>query len=254
MTMVPTAAAPSPALAGRPLPYVEVLCPTCGEVLRHRILRTRSPDRDAEGGRPPRAVQGVARCSRCGGVHPFRLNLPGVTRVRVILSEGRSSESFQIPWDPSREVMVGSRLTLRGRPVKVLRVEDQEGRSLSRSRADRLRAVWAVPWERVRVPVSVPEGHKTRVLIWETVPGRAITIGEEFSLSGEPLRVVGFHGQGHKEDRPGRSLPAEEIKRVYARSGGRGTPERTAPVYPRRVSPSPGPRARARKPPGGRSA
>lgn len=252
--MVPTQSVAPPALAGRPLPHVEVLCPTCGEVLRHRVLRTRSPDRETEGGRPPRAVQGVARCSRCGGVHPFRLELPRVGRVRVILSEGRSSESFQIPWDPSREVAVGSRLTLRGRPVKILRVEDEAGRSLSRGRAEHLRAVWAVPWERVRVPVSVPEGRNTRVLVWETAPGRAITIGEEISLAGETLRVVGFHGQGHKEDRTGRSLPAEEIKRVYARRGTGGTPGKDDRIYSRRASPLPGPRARALKPPGGRSA
>lgn len=252
--MAPTDSSP-PASPGAPLiQHVDVLCPTCGEVLRHRVLRARSPARGAEDGRPPRALQGVGRCSRCGGVHPFRLELPRVTHVRVILSEGRASESWSIAWDPAREIVVGSRLSLRGRRVKILRVEDREGRSLSRGPADRLRAVWAVPWERVRVPVSVPEGRKTRVLTWETVPGRAITVGEEFSLGGEPLRVVGFHGQGHKEDRPGRSLPAEEIKRVYARPGGRGTPDTTYPTTSRRASPAAGPMGRALKPPGGRTA
>jgi uncharacterized Zn finger protein len=243
---------PPTAPEATPLQSVEVLCPTCGKILRHRVLRTRSPPANSGVARPPRAVQGVGRCSKCGAVHPFRLELPRTARIRVVLSEGRTSESWDLSWDPAREVAVGAHLSLRGRRVKVLRVEDRQGRSLPRGTVDRLRAVWVVPWERVRVPVSVPEGRKTRVLTWETPPGRPITVGEEFSLAGEPLRVVGFHGQGHKEDRPGRSLPAEEIKRVYARPGGHA-PEGGA-YFASARRPAAGPAGRAVKPPGGRTA
>jgi uncharacterized Zn finger protein len=148
--------------------------------------------------------------------------------IRVIVSEGRTSESFQVPYPGDRPLELEDRPVLRGRPLRILRLEGREGQSLRSARPDEIRAVWAVPGDRVRIPVSIPLGARTRVVHWEVRPEDPVTVGMSFVVAGEKLFVSGYHGGGHREDRKGRSLPALEVKRIYAKA------ERTGPPVPER--------------------
>lgn len=207
---------PAPGVHSLDLP-----CPTCGEVLRHRVLHVRgsAPPSSPKAKRTP--LEGVARCLRCRTTHPFTLTPRLLSTVTVIVSDGPRSRRTSISWPPERRIDGETTLRLFGRPVRVARIEVAEQRSAASALPSEIVALWTVPTDVVHLNVSLREGARTLPLHYSVKADVPLRVGGTFRVEGEPFEIVGLRGRGRTFHEPGEELPAREVQRVYARRAER---------------------------------
>jgi uncharacterized Zn finger protein len=199
---------PTPAV-GR-LGAATLFCEHCGRATAHRILRVR-PDS------APGAMRGIARCRECRFTHPFESVPPALAELRLIVSDGPKSESEVIRLPRLQRLGVDEELPRAATPVRIRRLEDHGGASVSSARAFELSAVWASRDEGAVVPVSIAEGARTFAARIRLPHGTRLAVGEQVVVESEPVEVVGLRANGRTWRRIGDAFPADEVDRVYGR-------------------------------------
>lgn len=200
------------------LSIVEIPCPTCGRVERHRVVHLRGGPSSSTGRRGPRPrIEGVARCLRCRTSHAFVLEPRPRTRVNVILSEGPVSSRHVLSIPASRILAVGDPLTVGGRPAEIHRLEGPQARSLARGTPKELVAIWTIPTDQAHVRLSLLRGATVKPLHLLLPPDQELRVGDLLSLGEEQVMIVGLRGRGHTTHEPGAALPAREVQRAYVR-------------------------------------
>ncbi len=201
-----------------PIQTLELLCPSCNEVLRHRVVHVRAgPEGEARrGGGGP--LQGIARCSRCHLPHPFSIAPKTLHRVSVVVSEGPESVHTDLELPPEKMLELDGTLRVHGRPVRISRIEGPQARNLYRSLPEGIVTLWTVPTDELHLRVSVLERDRTRPLHLLAKGDQEFAVGDELRIDEERLEIVGLRGRGTTLREIGESLEAREVQRIYARS------------------------------------
>jgi uncharacterized Zn finger protein len=209
---MPIRAAPPkrrPAADASAIRAATIYCEVCGAATPHRVLRVTAA---SSGG-----VEGIARCNTCRWTHPFQ-EIPPVRReIWVVRSEGPSSTRRRVSVPPDLELQLHEPFPGLEPPAIVRRIEGHDGATLRVARPAQIATVWAVPDRPPGIPVSLIFGRITRAERWAPDPGVVVTVGDPLEIDGYPTFVVGFRGRARTWRRPGDSLPAAEVTRVYAR-------------------------------------
>jgi uncharacterized Zn finger protein len=210
--MMPVAKAPG-AKRARPSPAAirsaTMSCEVCGTETPHRILRVAAA---SAGG-----VEGIARCNTCRWTHPFKETAPVLREVWVIRSDGPSSVRVRTSLPPGTEVRLHEPFPGSDPPTIVRRIEAPDGKLKRVALPSEIATVWTVLDRRSEVPVSLILGRITRRSLWSPPPGSVITVGERLNVDGSPTFIVGFRARARTWRRPGDSMAAEEVTRIYAR-------------------------------------
>lgn len=204
------------------LSLIEIMCPTCGKVERHRVVHVRSgpTGKSASSSKSlasSRRVEGVARCLHCRTSHSFVLEPRPRARLSVIVSEGPLSDRHTISIPRSRTLTVGDPLTVAGRPVEIRRLEGPQDRSLPRGRPEDIVTVWTVPTDQAHVRISLLRGARVTPLHLLLPPEQELRVGQRLSLGEEEVMIVGLRGRGRTWHDPGATLRASETQRAYVR-------------------------------------
>ncbi|MDE1819815.1 MAG: hypothetical protein KGJ23_02355 [Euryarchaeota archaeon] len=196
------------------LNILELPCPNCGEVLRHRVLHVKGHAKAPA----PGTLEGIARCMRCHTSHPFGVSPRVLDRVSVMVSEGPQSLRSHVDLPADRVLDLEGTLRVDGRPVRIARIEGREARNLPRARPRDIVALWTVPTDELHLRLSVVEGARTRPLHL-LVPGRhELRVGDVLEVEGENIEITGLRGRGRTFHDPGAMLPAREVQRIYGRT------------------------------------
>jgi len=194
-----------------PAPPVHALsleCPFCGKTSQHRVLHVQAY-------REGVTMEGVARCSLCRASHPFQI-LTKETKVRVILSEGAQSKRIALPFPPDRRLKRGDTLGLEGRKYLVSKIETQGTPSAKEALAKEIRALWAVPGDRVTLKISVTTGSETTPVSLRVRPEKPVHVGDRLVVDGNLLFISALRMGGRTLRERGMGGEAGEVQRAYA--------------------------------------
>ncbi|MES3518258.1 MAG: HVO_0476 family zinc finger protein [Natronomonas sp.] len=199
---------------------VAVVCPACSadDATPHELLN--------DGG------QATVRCSDCGHVHKTSIERETTVERRVVVSQdGESTEMFlDVP--PGETLSVGDEfLAESDEAILTARVTDLElvdGERVDSATATEVKTVWSRAVGNVAVRLTLhPKdgGHDESRSLKLQVPGdETFVVGETHELGGEEFTVerllVADDAEGYYRDgyeHPGDSVPAKDIKRLYAR-------------------------------------
>ena len=199
---------------------VGVSCPACSpetEVV-HEVL---SP-----GG------QATVRCRECGHVHKTQLPRSTTHEVRAVVSFGDESErtTTNVPVDETLRVGEEFVAKLPEGPtgVRITSLEIADGQRVEHANAESIGTIWTRAVDNVSVPVTIHpatgdrEGTKSETYY---LPGdERVTVGEGIPHLDESIRIEHIVLRGdaiaydrEKIDTRGDSVPAKDVKRVYAR-------------------------------------
>ena len=184
-------------------------CEVCGAETPHRVLRVSA---GSAGG-----IEGIARCSTCRWTHPFKETAPVQREVWVIRSDGPHSVRERVALAPGTEVRQHELFPGAVPPTIVRRIEAVDGSLKRVAAASEIATVWTVRDRSHEVPVSLILGRITRRRSWVAPEGSVITVGDRFDLDGSPTFIIGFRARTRTWRRPGDSMPASEVTRIYAR-------------------------------------
>lgn len=187
-------------------------CENCDEETPHRILRM------AEVKPGPHAhLSGTARCRRCELTHRFDIVPPPAVEVAVVVSDGPRSSPRRLRVPANVRIELGGHLPANEEHLEVKRIETHSGRSISSGRPKEISTLWVTKDVGAVVAISVVEGART----WAerlTLPRETrLTVGDQITVRGQPLRIVGLRARGRTWRLPEDGFDADEVQRVYAR-------------------------------------
>jgi uncharacterized Zn finger protein len=200
-------------------------CENCGTDTHHRILRLDRTSRTKRG-----RVRGIARCRECRWTHPFESVAAETVAVVQILSLGRTSERSRIELPSHLLLEVGGSLPGSDGPMRVQRIDTQDGRQVPAASSDEVATVWVVRDVGATVRVSIVEGRKTRTARLAVPRDTRYTVGDRATVEGARLEIAALRARGRTWRHPGDTFAAEEVQRLYCRPVVSGPP-------PRRPSP-----------------
>ena len=196
----------------------EILCEVCGRPTPHRILRL---DPLASGERTG-PIQGIARCRECRTTHRFRAEPARSLDVAVVLSNGPTSTRSKARLPLGQSLRVGEVADVGGAPLRVLRLDRTDGRSVREARVRELATVWATSELTPSVAVSIVEGRRTRSVRVTLPPDQRVEVEGPFEVEGRSYVVTAVRARGRTWRLAPDGFPAGEVDRVYVRR--RATP------------------------------
>lgn len=183
-------------------------CPSCGEVVPHRVLRGKI------GGKDEIVFEGVVRCSKCDAVSNVVTREPKPISVPLVVSWLDRSEKTSLEFAPDEDVTVGEELDLGDTRIEVTAI-DSGGRRVPGASAKEIGTVWAKRIDQVRVKFSVNKGNRTVPHDVLAAPDEEFEVGEIVDL-GKARAVVHHIRTRQRTIRQGR-VRADEIVRMYGR-------------------------------------
>ncbi|MEM0129167.1 MAG: HVO_0476 family zinc finger protein [Thermoplasmata archaeon] len=207
----PDGAPSPPGLAA--LHSAEIWCEVCGRRTPHRIVHL-----PRQGPGLPRSLSGVARCRRCGSVHPFRVpRAEPPLALPVVLSDGPRSSRVSVDLSPGTPLRVGEVLPgLRPRAI-VRAIERADRRRIPMARADAVATVWAEVDTGPVLRIAIVEGRTTRSARLPLPGGSEVEVGQRVRVGGVEIVLERIRARGHTHDRPGERFAIEEVERAYGR-------------------------------------
>lgn len=190
-------------------------CPSCGEVVPHRVLRGKI------GGKDEIVFEGVVKCSKCDTVSNLVTREPKPIQVPLVVSWLEKSEKTSLEFSPEEDVSVGEELDLGDTRIKITAIESG-GRRVPGACAKDVATLWAKRTDQVRVKFSVNKGNRTVPHEVLAAPDEEFEVGEIVDL-GKERAVVHHIRTGQRTVTRGR-VRADAIVRMY----GRRVRERTS--------------------------
>ncbi len=190
---------------------VYVPCPSCGEEELHTVLK------GEVGTRGDVTLDATVKCRACSHVHQVTLREPGDRQVPIVVSVGEESNRSTIQLPRDAVVEVGDQLVVDGREVLVTAVELQGGNRPEHAAVEDIGTLWAKDHETVTLKFSINRTQRTEPREMEVRPDKVVAVGDEVDLVGERLRVHAIKVEENMLRDRGKSAPATDIVRVYAR-------------------------------------
>lgn len=190
---------------------VYVACPTCDDEELHTVLK------GEVGTRGDYTLDATVRCRTCDHIHHVTLREPGDREVPIIVSRGDESTRTRIPLPRDEHVETGDKLVVDGRQVLVTAVESQDGRRPPTAPVEDIQTLWAKDHESVTLKFSINRVQRTEPREMDVRPEMEVAVGDEMDLGGQRYRVHAIKVEGKMLRDEGKSAPAEDIVRVYAR-------------------------------------
>lgn len=161
------------------------------------------------------------KCRSCGAVSNQVFAEMGQISVRLIISRDAESESTILKLDPTDILEVGQEIYLDNERIKITSLEipvKTGSKRVNKAEGKDITTIWAMNYDTINVGVSINQGMKTI--------SRRITVPpEEEFIVGDDMYVDGLHVLIHKimdvdgrRLRPGESVQAADIKRIYAKA------------------------------------
>lgn len=189
-----------------------VACDNCGRETPHRVLNL-----DRRAYRSGFGARGVARCRECGWTHPFEVRFLSDVTVATVISDGPKSLRRETRLPSGKRVQVGSDVPGSSEPMRILRIDDREGRQVPSAVSSEIRTLWVRPDRGAILPVSVVQGRRTWSTRLTMPPDALIAVGTELRIDDTRIRVVALRVRGTNSRRVGDGFRAQEIQRVYGR-------------------------------------
>ena len=199
---------------------VAATCPSC------------SPDADTVHEVLKPAGQATVRCTDCGHVHKTSIEEPETVTRDVIVSQGGESFTATVETEADQSVEVGEEFVLETEEailvVRVTSLELPENRRVEQAVARDVETFWTRAVDNVSVNVTLhPKDGKadqTRSITLQLPGDEEFEVGEtvnygdeEFTVEGIQVRTDVADYEFTKFDHEGDTVPAKDVKRVYAR-------------------------------------
>lgn len=189
-----------------------LVCDNCARETPHRLLRIDPRARDSRS-----QTSGVARCRVCGWTHRFEIRLVSEVAVGEVISEGPTSVHRTVHLPSGQRLRVGSAVPGSSEPLKIVRIDDRQGRRVPSASSDEVATLWVRPDRFPAVPVSIVEGRRTRSTRVPMDPEAPIVVGAELQVEGVRVRIDSVRARGASWRRLGDAFSAREVQRVYGR-------------------------------------
>lgn len=188
---------------------LNVMCPGCGELSLHTVLK----GRQSRGGAVI-TVDATVQCEECQRVHHVIHREAAPVDVLVIISKGSVSRKAKVQLALDEDIEVGEAFIVEGMNCKLSGIDDIQGRRVDAARVADVKTLWMKEFEDMLVKWAINLGHKTITKVVPARPEDAFTVGEE-RVFGR-LRVT-VHAIKTEEKLLRRgSADAGEIVRVFA--------------------------------------
>jgi len=185
-----------------------VECPVCGEKTSHAVLGGR-----VEGKRRI-VMHPSVKCCVCSHVHTVELVEEHAIEIPILISWMDTTERSTLTIGPSEPLEVGDEVYVGGERLIVTSLEVND-RRVSKASADKISAIWAKKFDKVRLKISLD--YRGKVLSKEllAVPEEEFAIGDEIGLDGRDAVITSIR-TGRRTLKKG-MVPAREIVRIYAK-------------------------------------
>lgn len=185
-------------------------CPNCDDpelkdVLKGKLVITKEST----------LFRAKLKCRSCSNVYDVELEQPADVEVPLVVSEGAESFKTKTYLQPETRVRVGDVIHDDDVPLKITSIEKEDKR-LQEAFPKDITTIWAVKFDKVRVPVSINKGRKTISKTIEVPPDEVFIVGDRIELDRSWLAI-------HKIKTADRVLhvdqeaEAKDIVRIYAK-------------------------------------
>ncbi|NYT02913.1 MAG: hypothetical protein GKC10_09195 [Methanosarcinales archaeon] len=182
---------------------LEIFCPSCDDQTPHSVIKSARED--------------LVKCEECGTVHPVRRERTRLTTVKVIVSRGGTSRSYQVTIPAEDELVVGQEMLVDDGVDDVVLAELTSLETDKRERkalAGDVRTAWARAVDQVVVKVAVQRGGKTRSFNVSVVGTRTFRVGDVEQIEGTRYLIKNIKlREGSFTD----SAEAKDIVRIWGR-------------------------------------
>jgi len=182
--------------------YLE--CPTCGEVTLHEVVHGTSTGH---------ALVVDAKCRTCGTVSHQAVKAAEVLKVPVVVSAGAESVRTTIEAEAEEVITVGEELLVDGTAVLVKSIEVGHEQRAQSAPASKVKTVWTVRYDSVKVKFSINEGPRTKMAETDAAPDEEFTVGDIVEAAGITSVIHSIKTRGGPVRRG--SVAARDIVRVY---------------------------------------
>lgn len=182
-------------------------CPNCGERTLHEVLKGRI-------GRKRMVMEATVRCKECGQTHPEVIKEEKPVEVPVIVSDQGESRKERLELEYGEVLGVEDELFV-GDTYVVITAIESDGRRVRRAPADRIDAVWAKRFDKIKVKISVNKGQKTHPAEIFAMPDEEFYIGDIIP-AGRDRAVIHRMKTIRGIVRDG-GVEARDVVRIYAK-------------------------------------
>lgn len=190
-------------------------CPDCGQVTEHTILRAKLGNSN---------VTGTFKCNECGRVFTGTIRLPKKLEVKVLISNGDTTETAQTVLMEDEVVALGDEFDLDdGRHVCITHIDADDDKQRKKCNAPEVRTLWVKDYDVLHVKVSVNDYKKTYPMYVEADPDDEFVIGMTMHFD---IWDCVIHAIKTKRSLIRRgSAEARDVVRIYAKIRHRGQGE-----------------------------
>ncbi len=195
---------------------IDIECPSCSprEEVGHEVLK--------EGQSP------LARCMKCGQVHPVKIKTPKNVSLRVIVSKMDTSNTFKTDLDSETVLQVDDELVVDDEetgmvcPILITSLE-AGGKRVNAGIAEEIETVWGRAIDEITVKFSAQEGTEKTDVVEKRVPGDyEFVVGAEERVGNTRLFITKIKVRdGLFRSRKGDVVLAKYVKRIFAKKGRR---------------------------------
>ena len=153
--------------------YLE--CPDCEDVTAHDVLK---------GKLGKSSLDATLRCEECNRVSTRVIELPKIIKVKIVVSEGRTSEASEMELESDDLLTVGDEFLLDdGRRARINALELTDGRRVDKAQAPSISTIWTILFDVLNLKVSINDVQKTHAKYIEADPDDEFYVGQTLSFS-----------------------------------------------------------------------
>ena len=182
-------------------------CPDCNDTTVHDVLK---------GKMGKVTLDATLKCQDCGRVCSATIEIPRELTVKIVVSEGRNSETATLDLESDDLLVVGDEFLLDdGRRVRINALELNDGRRVKKAQAPDISTIWSILFDVLNVKVSINDVQKTHARYVRSEPDDEFYVGQTLSFRDMDCLI---HSIKIKERMIRRgTAEARDIVRIYGK-------------------------------------
>lgn len=188
---------------------IEVECPQCSpdEPVTHSVIKEST---------------GLTKCEECGFVHIVPMKKEKQIKIKVIVSRQDRSSVHEVEFGEEDVIREGDEFVVdTGEEVSGVRVQSIENKRGGRTEVEKatdILAIWARTIDEVIVKIAVQKRETTESIDYKVHGDYEFIVGDTMRVKGYEVKISGIKVRdgGHFK-RPGTTIKAKDIKRIYSK-------------------------------------
>ena len=181
-------------------------CPGCNTRQAHEILKEKALKSDV-------GIDYLLRCEGCGNVHTVIFRAPKAIQVKFTLSDGPTSNPFEMEIDEDEVFTIGDEFEAEGKLWRITRLEIESEENPTRVEAKSVKMVWGMRVDLARIKRTFSDGGVSFSDVIEVDPDRVFTCGTVVHFRGQIWKIRALHS-GTGRILTGK-MTARDIRRVF---------------------------------------